>query len=337
MVCQSASLYGGLVDGAAPPADLFGHPPPSPIGQRQPRRCDLGDVFGSTTLSNKRRWHSTSGACATPAGSDGRNTEDPPAPQPGGPSPAPSHHTPGHTGRSPPVSTCTRIGTFSSTPSTLTSPKPTSNAHIRVGSCSTRAPDSEGSNEPSESHGLRTHQRTHTPLRSEAPPTYGLSRRARSAPDFIPDTNMIESVFSIMDTTTRNVKRWRNEGDMQRRWAAAGMEEPKPGSDGSRATVNSASSRPLSPIAPPLSHPPGILIRTNSLHDNPDHHPQQLQQSTGHPPPCDMMTTPTPADLHPSETRRTNNCPCRQGHGSYNRGQFSHCEPGVADRSLTRI
>lgn len=38
-------------------------------------------------------------------------------------------------------------------------------------------------------------------------------------------TNMIESMFSIVKTTTRNVKRWRNEGDMRRRWAAAGMLE----------------------------------------------------------------------------------------------------------------
>ncbi len=38
-------------------------------------------------------------------------------------------------------------------------------------------------------------------------------------------TNMIESMFSIVGTTTRNVKRWRDEGDMRRRWAAAGMLE----------------------------------------------------------------------------------------------------------------
>ena len=38
-------------------------------------------------------------------------------------------------------------------------------------------------------------------------------------------TNMIESMFSIVDTTTRNLKRWRDEGDMRRRWAAAGMLE----------------------------------------------------------------------------------------------------------------
>ena len=38
-------------------------------------------------------------------------------------------------------------------------------------------------------------------------------------------TNMIESMFSIVDTTTRNVKHWRNDGDMRRRWAAAGMLE----------------------------------------------------------------------------------------------------------------
>ena len=37
--------------------------------------------------------------------------------------------------------------------------------------------------------------------------------------------NMIESMFDIVRTTTRNVKRWRNEGDMPRRWAAAGVLE----------------------------------------------------------------------------------------------------------------
>jgi len=38
-------------------------------------------------------------------------------------------------------------------------------------------------------------------------------------------TNMIESMISIAKTTTRNVKRWRDEGDMRRRWCAAGMLE----------------------------------------------------------------------------------------------------------------
>ncbi len=38
-------------------------------------------------------------------------------------------------------------------------------------------------------------------------------------------TNMIESMISIAKTTTRNVKRWRNEGDMRRRWCAAGLLE----------------------------------------------------------------------------------------------------------------
>lgn len=37
-------------------------------------------------------------------------------------------------------------------------------------------------------------------------------------------TNMIESMISIA-RTTRNVKRWRNEGDMRRRWCAAGLLE----------------------------------------------------------------------------------------------------------------
>jgi transposase-like protein len=38
-------------------------------------------------------------------------------------------------------------------------------------------------------------------------------------------TNMIESMFDIVRTTTRNVKRWRDDGDMRRRWAAAGVLE----------------------------------------------------------------------------------------------------------------
>lgn len=38
-------------------------------------------------------------------------------------------------------------------------------------------------------------------------------------------TNMIESMISICRTTSRNVKRWRDEGDMRRRWCAAGLLE----------------------------------------------------------------------------------------------------------------
>lgn len=38
-------------------------------------------------------------------------------------------------------------------------------------------------------------------------------------------TNMVESMISIARTKTRNVKRWRNEGDMRRRWCAAGLLE----------------------------------------------------------------------------------------------------------------
>ena len=38
-------------------------------------------------------------------------------------------------------------------------------------------------------------------------------------------TNMIEAMISIARTTTRNVKRWRDEGDMRRRWCAAGLLE----------------------------------------------------------------------------------------------------------------
>ena len=38
-------------------------------------------------------------------------------------------------------------------------------------------------------------------------------------------TNMIESMISIARTTTRNVKRWRDDGDMRRRWCAAGLLE----------------------------------------------------------------------------------------------------------------
>jgi transposase-like protein len=38
-------------------------------------------------------------------------------------------------------------------------------------------------------------------------------------------TNMIESMISICRTTSRNVKRWRDDGDMRRRWCAAGLLE----------------------------------------------------------------------------------------------------------------
>ncbi|MCP4960053.1 MAG: IS256 family transposase [Actinomycetia bacterium] len=38
-------------------------------------------------------------------------------------------------------------------------------------------------------------------------------------------TNMIESMISICRTTSANVKRWRDEGDMRRRWCAAGLLE----------------------------------------------------------------------------------------------------------------
>lgn len=36
-------------------------------------------------------------------------------------------------------------------------------------------------------------------------------------------TNPVESMISIARTTSGNVKRWRDEGDMRRRWCAAGM------------------------------------------------------------------------------------------------------------------
>ena len=35
-------------------------------------------------------------------------------------------------------------------------------------------------------------------------------------------TNVIESAFSIVETVCRNVKRW-HDGDMRKRWTAAGM------------------------------------------------------------------------------------------------------------------
>jgi len=38
-------------------------------------------------------------------------------------------------------------------------------------------------------------------------------------------TNPVESMILITRTTSRNVKRWRDERDMRRRWCAAGMLE----------------------------------------------------------------------------------------------------------------
>lgn len=38
-------------------------------------------------------------------------------------------------------------------------------------------------------------------------------------------TNLIESMIGLARTTTRNVKRWRDEGDTRRRWCPAGLLE----------------------------------------------------------------------------------------------------------------
>ena len=51
----TAQLDRDLVHGAAPPADLFGHPPARPIGQRQPRRRDRRLVARSTIPVGQRR------------------------------------------------------------------------------------------------------------------------------------------------------------------------------------------------------------------------------------------------------------------------------------------
>ena len=101
-------------------------------------------------------------------------------------------------------------------------------------------------------------------------------------------TNMIESMFDTVRTTTRNVKRWQDKGDMRRRWAAAGMLEAESRFGRSEATGSSPSSRPPWPaMSRPLSHPLVILKPTNqsSLHDNTGTTTlQRLQHQTGHPP-----------------------------------------------------
>ena len=94
---------------------------------------------------------------------------------------------------------------------------------------------------------------------------------------------MIESMISIARTTTRNVKRWRDEGDMRRRWCTPGWPKPKANSGESAATSRCPNSSPRSAVTPTLSPRPAILNPTNSLHEHQDHPPQQLQQSTGHP------------------------------------------------------
>ena len=105
-------------------------------------------------------------------------------------------------------------------------------------------------------------------------------------------TNMIESMISIARTTTRNVKRWRDEGDMRRRWCTPGWPKPKANSGESAATSRCPNSSPRSAVTPTLSPRPAILNPTNSLHEHQDHPPQQLQQSTGHPPPNASRSSP---------------------------------------------
>jgi putative transposase len=54
-------------------------------------------------------------------------------------------------------------------------------------------------------------------------------------------TNPCESMIEIVRYTQRNVTRWR-DGDMRRRWTAAGMLAAEQQSDGSSATATSPSS-----------------------------------------------------------------------------------------------
>lgn len=113
---------------ARPPtgAPDLSSPPSAP---RCEHRCGPGPARASAT-----------GACATPAGPVARSTVGPPARSPAGPSRSPGPRTPGTTPlkgghdlapQPPPPAR-------SSTASTVTSGKPTSRSHIRVGSGSKR-------------------------------------------------------------------------------------------------------------------------------------------------------------------------------------------------------
>jgi hypothetical protein len=71
-------------------------------------------------------------------------------------------------------------------------------------------------------------------------------------------TNMIESMISIARTTTRNVKRWCDEGDMRRRWCAAGLFEVERKFRRLREHAHPNSSPPFS-VTPRASQPHAIL------------------------------------------------------------------------------
>ncbi len=107
--------------------------------------------------------------------------------------------------------------------------------------------------------------------------TSGHRRHART----LVCTNTTESMIGIARTTTRDVKRWHNEGDMRRRWCAAGRLKAEKKVPRVRGHAQMPTPSPPSNVTPRPSH---RHARLTSRHDNRYHHPRRLQQRTGHPP-----------------------------------------------------
>ena len=92
-------------------------------------------------------------------------------------------------------------------------------------------------------------------------------------------TNMIESMIGICRDTSRNVKRWRDEGDMRRGGAPPGCSKPNEVPPAPRSRQMPQLVTVLARHAEAVT-PPCDTDQDSSLHDNRDHHPQRLQQRT---------------------------------------------------------
>jgi len=76
-------------------------------------------------------------------------------------------------------------------------------------------------------------------------------------------TNPCESMIEIVRYTQRNVKRWQ-DGDMRKRWTAAGMLVAEQSSAGSLATASSPNSSSRSNATPSLPRTAATIRRSRS-------------------------------------------------------------------------
>ena len=96
-------------------------------------------------------------------------------------------------------------------------------------------------------------------------------------------TNPIESMISIARDTSGNVKRWRDEGDMRRRWCAAGMLAAE------KQFRRIKGHRDMGALVAALRHHQNLsqasaTPKSKSPHEQRARHPRRLQQQAGQSP-----------------------------------------------------